>query len=281
MIRVLIPTDFSNHSLNALMYAQYLLKGVETEFTFFHAYEPSALQLVGNKSPLLLSDIYNRLKMKAEDQLEVFKAEVLSRDKNETYTYNTKAYSGHLKDGIKDLDASEYDYIVMGSKGATGLKELFMGSVAYSIVSLHQKIPLLIIPEKAAFVVPETIGFATDFVRDYSKEELEPLIYLTKLWKATLRMVEVYKKPKLSESQKDHSQHLENLLAEVEYRFHVVPEFSSLENCINVFDDELEINLLVMIDYPKTFFERIMREPIIKKMSFHTTLPFLILPARN
>lgn len=94
-------------------------------------------------------------------------------------------------------------------------------------------------------------------------------------------MVEVYKKDVLSANKKEHLQDLEDLLAEVDYRFHVVPEFSSLENCINVFDNELDIDLLVMIDYPKTFFDSLMREPIIKKMSFHTTLPFLILPAQN
>lgn len=94
-------------------------------------------------------------------------------------------------------------------------------------------------------------------------------------------MVEVYDVPSLSPEQKDHLQHLESLLMDVNYRFHVIPEFSSLENCINTFNTELEIDLMTLIDYPKNFFERLMREPLIKKMTFHTTLPFLILPAQS
>lgn len=281
MTRILVPTDFSTLSLNALTYAQYLFKTVKVEFTLLHAYEPSALQLLGNKSPVRISKIYNSLKVKAEAQLEDFKTEILSRDTTENNKYKTQAYSGHLREAIKELDPSAYDYIVMGSKGATGLQEIFMGSVAQSIVSLHQKTPLLIIPEKAAFETPETIGFATDFTRDYKQEELAPLLVLINLWGATVRMVEVYKKAALSQPQKKHLEHLEELLAGVEYRFHVVPKFSSLENCIHVFDNELDIDLLVMIDYPKNFFERLVREPVIKKMSFHTTLPFLILPGSN
>lgn len=281
MLHILIPTDFSNNALNALTYAQYLFKGKETTFTLFHAYEPSALQLLGNKSPLALSKIYRDLQDESEVRLSVFLSEILSRDKSTTFYYKTLSYSGHLKEGISSLESQAYDYIIMGTKGASGLKEIFMGSTTYEIVSLKQRIPLLIIPEQAAFVNPENIGFATDFKRGYSKEELEPLITLTKLWKSTIRMVEVYKKTTLSPDKKAHLQELEDLLAAVDYRFHVVPEFSSLENCINIFDNELDIDLLVMIDYPKTFFESLMREPVVKKMSFHTTLPFLILPAQN
>jgi nucleotide-binding universal stress UspA family protein len=281
MIRVLVPTDFSKHALDAFTFGQQLFKGEKVTFTLYHAYEPSALQLLGNKSPLALSKIYRDLKDESEVRLSVFLSEILSKDKSTTFFYKTASYSGHLKDGIAALEENAYDYIVMGTKGATGLKEVFMGSMTHSIVALHKKVPLLVIPENAVFNDIDSIGFATDFARAYNHEDLQPLIVLTKLWKATVRMVEVYEKPEITQVKKDHLQQLEDLLSGVDYRFHTVPEFSSLENCINVFDDELNIDLLVMIDYPKTFFESLMREPVIKKMTFHTTLPFLILPSHN
>lgn len=281
MIRVLVPTDFSKHALHALTYAQQLFKGEKVTFTLYHAYEPSALQLLGNKSPFTLFAMYNGLKDEAAKHLEALLAQIQRKDDSSTFTYKTVSYSGHLKDGIAALEENAYDYIVMGTKGATGLKEVFMGSMTHSIVALHKKIPLLVIPEKAVFNEPDSIGFATDFARAYNHEDLQPLIVLTKLWKATVRMVEVYEKREITQVKKDHLQQLEGLLSGVDYRFHTVPEFSSLENCINVFDDELNIDLLVMIDYPKTFFESLMREPVVKKMTFHTTLPFLILPSHN
>ena len=175
MLQILIPTDFSDNALNALTYAQYLFKGEETTFTLFNSYEPFALQLLGNKSPLALSKIYRNLKDESEGRLSIFIDEIVSRDKSTTFYYKTLSYSGHLKEGIASLDSKFYDYIVMGTKGATGLKEIFMGSTTHDIVSMKQRIPLLIIPEQAAFVNPESIGFATDFNRGYSKEELNPL----------------------------------------------------------------------------------------------------------
>ncbi|MFT5861705.1 MAG: nucleotide-binding universal stress UspA family protein [Flavobacteriales bacterium] len=281
MMRVLIPTDFSPHSYNALSYAHMLFQNTEVEYTLFNAYGPSPLKLVGNKSPLRLGMIYKSLKVASLKKLEALKTEISNRNDLVNHSYRMQTYDGNLKEGIQDFTKDDYDFIVMGSKGATGLKEIFMGSVTQSVVALHQEIPLLIIPEKATFRIPDTIGFATDFTRDYSKEELQPLLTLTRLWKSIIRMVEVYNIPELSLTQKKHLEHLESLLKDIQYNFHVIPEFSSLENCINAFNDELDIDLMVLIDYPKNFFERLMREPVIKKMTFHTALPFLILPSRN
>lgn len=281
MIRVLIPTDFSDHSYNALSYAHMLFQEVVVEFTLFNAYEASAIQLVGNKSPLRLGTIYKSLKVKSTEALKTLTRDIEARNEIKNHTYIFQTYEGHLRDGIEAMSKDDYDFIIMGSKGATSLKEIFVGSVTQSIVSLQQEIPILIIPENANFRVPDNIGFATDFTRGYKKEELAPLLKLINLWKSTVRMVEVYDVPSLSPTQKAHLQHLEMLLMNVNYRFHVIPAFSSLENCINAFNDELEIDLMVLIDYPKNFFERLMGEAVIKKMTFHTTLPFLILPGSN
>jgi nucleotide-binding universal stress UspA family protein len=281
MTRVLVPVDFSAHSYNALSYAHMLFQEVDVTFTLFNAYEAPAIQLLGNKSPLRLSTLYESLKAQSQAKLKNLKKEIEGRNEIAKHTYIIKSYEGHLREAIDAFTKDEYDYIVMGSKGATGLKQLFLGSVTQSIVSLHQDIPLLIIPEKAQFRVPDNIGFATDFTRDYSKDELQPLVKLINLWKSRLRMVEVYEVPVLNPTQKKHLKQLETLLLEVNYSFHVIPEFTSLENCIHVFNEELNIDLMVLIDYPKNFFERLMREPVIKKMTFHTTLPFLILPGTN
>lgn len=275
MIRVLIPTDFSDHSYNALSYAHMLFQEVTVEFTLFHAYETSALQLIGNNSPLRLGTIYKSLKEKATKQLEALKVEIESRNEINNHTYVIKTHDGHLREAIADFTLKGYEYIVKGSKGAIGLKEVFIGTVTQSIFSLHQEIPLLIIPEKARFRVPDTIGFATNYKRDYHKRALAPLLFLVELWESTVRMIEVYDLPGLNPAQKEHLKHLESFLMAVNYRFHVIPEFSSLETCINAFNKELDIDLMVLIDYPKNFFERFMREPVIKKMTFHTTLPFL------
>ena len=281
MIRVLIPTDFSVNSLNALTYAHMLFQEEPVTFTLLHAYEPTALQILGHQTPVRLASLYHSLKVQAIEELESLKEEILIKNEIAHHSYEVVAYGSHLNDAIKSMSDQKIDYIVMGSKGATGLKEIFIGTITHSVISYRHNIPLLVVPEKATFVIPKSIGFATDFEKPYHKEEFEPLLLLTRLWQATIRMVEVYEEHNLNQKQKEHIQDLESLLQEMKYRFHVIPKFSTLENCIHIFDEELQIDLLVIIDYPKSFFEKLMREPVIKKMSFHTSLPFLVLPAHS
>lgn len=281
MIRIILPTDFSSNSLNALSYAQLLFKNTEVEFILLNAFWPLTSQPTDDTTAQPVMNTSKSMERQSLKNLEALKSDIENSNENLHHSYTIKTYGGHLKEVVKKISREDYDYIIMGSKGATGLKEIFVGSVTYSIVALHQKIPLLIIPEKAVFVTPKTIGFATDFERDYSRKELQPLVFLTKLWASILRMVEVYEKSEIVAQKKEHIQHLENLLVDVDYKFHIVPAYSSLENCINVFNEELGIDIMVLIDYPKNFFKRLEAEPVIKKMSFHTTLPFLILPADN
>lgn len=278
MLKILIPTDFSTHSYNALCYAQLLFQKEDVEFTLYHAYEPSALQILGNKSPQQLASIYEGLKSDAIQKLEDLRAKIQVHNFMTSHSYLLKSYDGHLKEGIDQMEYREYDFIVMGSKGATGLKELFLGSVTYSIVSLHQEIPILIIPENANFERFERIGFETSFKSDYSKMELEPLIKLLKSWDATVHTFQVFEKPELTKKQELHLEHLWSLLKSIKSSFHVVPKFKSLEKSILIFEEELDIDVLVLINEPQTFLDKLMNGSLIKKMTFHTRLPFLVLP---
>lgn len=281
MLRVLLPTDFSTHSYNALSYAQQLFSKVAVEFTLFHAYEPTALQMLGNISPQRLATIYQDWKLKSVQRLNALQSQILKTNQPELHQYAMQAYEGHLTEGIAAFEKEAYDYIIMGSKGATGLKEIFLGSVTYSVVSLQQEIPILIIPEKASFNTLKKIGLETDFKKSYSKAVLQPLLQLSKIWGATLHLVQVYSNPDLSTLEKDRLQHLKTILKDIPCSFHVIPKFSSLENCIHVFEEDLEIDFMVLIDYPLNFFDRLMGKSIVKNITFHTSLPFLILPTPN
>lgn len=89
----------------------------------------------------------------------------------------------------------------------------------------------------------------------------------------------MYHDPILSRDQKAHLETLENLVVDVRCHFHIIPHFNTIETAITIFNNELEIDILAMINYPKRLLEKIVREPIIKKMVHHTTIPFLVLRA--
>ena len=277
MKRILLPTDFSINAMNALHYARRLFQHERVDFVLFHAYEPSVLQFLGNKSPSALKRTYHSLKVKTIKQLEGIKAEVLASNDFGNHRYLVEAREGHLVELIDAMTLKDYHYIVMGSKGATGMKELILGSTTFDVVTLRHNIPLLIIPENALFLDIENIGFATQSKHFYFKDELRPLIEFANLWKATVRTIKIYDTQNITGAQLRHLERLKKLLTSVNSSFHVIEKYSSIEDCINEFEEELDIDLLVMLDYSKTFFESLTEESVIKKLTFHTTIPFLIL----
>ena len=71
--------------------------------------------------------------------------------------------------------------------------------------------------------------------------------------------------------------HLENF----EHTFHWMPDFAKKAEAINVFIEELEINILAMINYKHSFIEKLVKEPVIKKLGFHPKVPFMVIPEKK
>lgn len=278
MKNILLPTDFSKNANHALRYAQRLFETEPVRFTLFHAYQPSPLQLLG-KSPHRVGQYYQLEKDRAKAQLKASLSQITQYTDNNRHTFVSQTAPGTLLEALQTLSMSEFDLMVMGSKGATGLKELILGSNTYSVVKEMPHIPILVIPDQATYTNPKKIAFATNFTRPYAKEELAPMLNILSLWQASLRIIEVYYDPLLTETQEQNLSNLESMLTAINYRLHVIPHFNSIETALKMFNEELEIDVLAMIRYPRSFFEELVREPVIKKMAYHTKVPLLILPA--
>jgi len=57
-----------------------------------------------------------------------------------------------------------------------------------------------------------------------------------------------------------------------------MPNYAKKVSVINDFIAELDIHILAMVNYKHSFIERIMNEPVLKKISFHPSIPFLVIP---
>ena len=76
--------------------------------------------------------------------------------------------------------------------------------------------------------------------------------------------------------QEKHKAQLEKLLGNSAL-FHEVSD-NGIIAAVNEFQVKTRINLLVMVQNKHAFMERLFIEPVIKKMGFHVTVPFMVLP---
>ncbi len=274
MKNILLPTDFSDNAWCAAVYALKLYEKEECTFYFLHSYKmkTSAMSNLSNKLLRYMADNANQELLELKDMAE---------RANDNLNHNFEILlSADAMDNAIDMAINKYniDLVVMGTKGATGAKEIFMGSNTVKIIKHVKSCPILLVPNEFDFEEPKQITFPTDFNRFYG-EELLHLKELSKLYNSKIRILHINKEKNLSHQQDYNLAMLKAYLEDYPHTFHWMPDYTKKENAIQDFIEELNTEILVMVNYEHSFIESIINEPVIKKIGFHATIPFFVIPS--
>jgi len=173
MKKIIVPVDFSEHSTFALKAATQLAKKYNAEIIALHMLELSETFLTrGDATHTNESIFYYKL---AEQKFEEFLSQDFLEDLNVTpLVKHYKVFSE-----VNDVANSENaDLIVMGSHGASGFSEIFMGSNTEKVVR-HSETPVLVVKEEVNALEFKNVVFASDF----EEEAIAPFIKACKLFK--------------------------------------------------------------------------------------------------
>lgn len=277
MKRIILPTDFSENAHNAINYAIDLFKDVTCTFYLLHTYTPAIYQaeyVLHSPGQIGLGDIYQE---NALTQLNALKKQLISEFNNKKHTFIVHSAFNILVDEIVETSQKEgADLVIMGTQGATGAKEIFIGTNTVHVIK-RGCCPILAIPPDFKFEQPKEILFPTDFEIDYQKGQLQEVIQLAELHHSNIQVMHVSSGYDLTNSQLQNKAKLDGLLGEIPHLFHEEPN-QGIMTAINAFQEKKQINMLVMIQNRHTFLERLFIEPVIKKLGFHQTIPFLVIP---
>lgn len=158
MKKILVPTDFSKPSENALEVAASIAKKHNAEIVVLHMMGLSGNVVTKNESREVFEAMYYmRL---AEKRF----ADLLDKDYLKGITVSDTVHNYTAFGEINDIAMeTKIDLIVMGSHGSTGLKEVFVGSNTEKVVRTS-KIPVLVIKHQAENFNPKQGIFACDFL---------------------------------------------------------------------------------------------------------------------
>ena len=278
MKKILLPTDFSDNSFEAIRYALLTYKDVKCTFYLLHTYNPPVYQtefILGSPS---LVELTNILEETATIKLEQLKLQLVNQYSNSNHTFILRTAFNTLQNEISELTAAEnLDLVVMGTKGATGAKEILFGSNTVHVIK-KSKCPVIAIPPNFEYEVPKEILFPTDFEINYTKKQMQPLLLIARQHKSQINVLHVRQAVELNIVQKENKKQLDRLLVNMAV-FHSVAD-NEIIPAVNQFQEKTKINLLVMIQNKHTFIERLFIEPVIKKIGFHITIPFLVIPQK-
>ncbi|TYP74257.1 universal stress protein [Aquimarina intermedia] len=278
--RILIPTDFSDNAWNTIVYAMQLYKGSSCQFDIVHVYDVHPSQLATTLSSQRIGFFQDLIKKESEAGLNSILDDISNSYPDSTHVFNVHSRKGDFVDVIKDMvNTQTYELICIGTKGATGARALFLGSNTHSLIKNVDRCPILVIPDEVNFSPIRSIVFATDFERIYYKAEIKPIKKIAKQFGAKVCMLHIYDAPSLSHVQNYNSGALDNYFKNLEYEFYVVPNFSGVTKGITSFIDEEDVEMLAMINYKHSFLEELIREAVIRKITFNTKIPFLVIPS--
>ncbi|HET8809095.1 MAG TPA: universal stress protein [Flavobacteriaceae bacterium] len=176
--KILVPTDFSDQAENALKVAAQLAKRYDSEIFLLHMLElplqlidPSRGSTGGNLPESLF---FMKLAHQRFD-------EVMEEPYLEGVNVHETVQFHEAFEGIMEIsNEKKCDLIVMGSSGASGLKEVFIGSNTEKVVR-HSEIPVLVIKNPHENFQVNNFVFATDFTEPMKKPFLQAMRFAEKL----------------------------------------------------------------------------------------------------
>ncbi|WP_339651885.1 universal stress protein [uncultured Maribacter sp.] len=281
MKKILIPTDFSKNSKNSIRYAVDLFK--ETPCHFFILYVNIEGSNVKEKPVYEFgTNVLVEIEPKAINQkvmdLEKFITSLSS--KKEHHHFTTMREQGYFLTTIRrHIEEKKIDLIVMGTRGASELKEFFIGTRSGDVIT-KVECDVLVVPDKVKFKNFKQVVIPIDFEADFDDSILKKIANNITSEKAQIKLLYVTKSqiPLFDEIEIQQKQ-LVKLLSEKlpnPISFHRVVS-KKIEDGIQIFAESMSANLIIMISKDYGLIQRLFLDTTVEEVSFNTSIPLLSL----
>lgn len=277
--KILIPTNFSKHSWNALVFALNLYKKHPCTFYLINVYhQPNFLS---EAIPLTKSNPEESSeKENSEKGLDRMMKGLSFRKENQKHNFEIISYQGNLIEGIQE-NADKYgiDLIILGARGnSAGINTAEDNKI--SKISEHiEQCPVLIIPE--AFELQPGYGleivFPSNLRIPFKQKELEALIELSKSLQASIRVLYINSENKpLNKEQEENKKELQAHFEDVNFSFHTLTQTNATTG-VHLFIESRESDFLALYQRKQGFFSRLFSKAVRNDIEFDPKLPVLIL----
>lgn len=266
MLKILLPTDFSGNAQNAIDYAVYLLEKEYCTFYLLHAYHdaPSA----------------PTNKLQTKNDLKRLASTIASDNNNAKHSFKTILENDSLINLLNRTVSNEQaDFVFMGTKGSSSLGNVFLGSSTVDAIKHLVYCPVVAIPKDYDYNLPEEILFASDYKHKFNPAELVGLIKLSKLWDSRVTILHVHTEKELDEDQKQNKGILEQGLRNLEVNFvEATMQDTIAASLFQYRQENPEVGIISVLRTKHGYFQSLLRENVIKNITFHTKVPLLVLP---
>jgi nucleotide-binding universal stress UspA family protein len=272
---ILVPTDFSDNALTATEFAFDLANRTDSTVILLHVLHLQVAQ--SDMDAMVLIERNNEKTVDAYNSLAAIVETLKVRFPK--VKAKPQVRQGFLIETItSEVLENNADLVIMGTKGASGIKEYLVGSNTVKVID-HTAVPVFAIPNDVVQKPFSKILFATDFEFD-DIEALEDLAEFAKIYDAEINVVHV--SDSVSSLNGNDEGRVDYMKEICEQRIHypkikfglVVQKESTLET-LQLHIKEYGADMVCLSASGKGFFQRLFSGNLTHKMAYHTDIPFL------
>jgi len=278
MRRILLPTDFSENSLNAIDYAVELYKNIECHFFLLNVQKSSEYimdDLLGAHPDI---SVYDAIANDNKEQLAEVLSTYVTKSKNKGHHWHMLFDFDVFIDAIKQAVISEkIDLIIMGTNGASGAKETLFGSNTLNVVR-NVNCPTLMIPEGFMFKTLSSVLLSATNCKDLKIESVEILKNLATTHNTLIHVLNIHKE----KNEPDHGYdfYLKNIFDNQTYKWYALRGIP-LPFAIESFEQLIPVDMHAMFIKKESFLDRFFFGSKTLRVSYGTRIPLLLLPIVN
>jgi nucleotide-binding universal stress UspA family protein len=270
MKKILVPTDFSDTAKDAFRYACQLAG----------QYESAHLKVIHAYTPEVEAD-YPNIVPPVTELLEARKEMLNNFLKSCTPAANTTVESDIIVGfAVEEICAAseKFDFVVMGTTGESGILEKVFGSISNS-TSRKACCPVILVPKGHQFSGFNHVLYASNY-ESAEDDMVEQIIDFNDAFKATVHFVHVRDDHDKENFDKTKEEIFEELFEDGEPSFAFEIEevhAESVSEGLNQYALNHNIDLVVMVNKKRTWWERWFNPSQTRSMAFATHTPMMVL----
>ena len=276
MNTILLPTDFSKSSKNAIKFALDFFKGHTCSFYFLNIQKASDYITAEVRSASPKNSVYDAVIADNKQELSSLVDSFEKIYSSEDYTFHKKVDYDDFVDAIKQsISLYSIDLIIIGTNGATSAKEVLFGSNTLQVIR-QVDCPVFVIPDNYSYKKIESILFSLHHGDILKKEKLQPLFSLIEKQNKTHIHVLDIDDDAIANPNQLENRNLQGSFKGKKHTFHALTGIPT-PIAINTFVQLFNISLHAMFVERESFLERFVFGSETSKISYETRVPLLVL----
>ncbi len=274
MRNILLPTDFSENSRNAMEYALEMLHGQDCNFSILNVQTTGEFVLDDFYAASANASVHQAILSDNKKKLKEFITSFEEKYQNENFEFHSFVDYDAFTDAIQQIvNSQDIDLIIMGSNGATDASEVLFGSHTLKVIR-NVNCPVLIIPEDYKFSGMKSVLFTANTCKDLKHESAKPIKDLLDNFDPELHLLKIKKAANGPTHQCTSC--LVDVLQDIEYTSHTVRGIP-LPMAVDAFVQLNTVDLHATFVERESFMDRFLFGSETSKLSYATRVPLLVM----